>query len=301
MTVDMLGTRRAKKSAYQLRAVAGRIHHLVQKSRCLRRGRQIGLMLTGCRTNNHSRMPPFQGKDMSLLPRPTFTNYANLSNSWTLQFAPGTRLDCFRYANGTTFSKDTTCEHLAEQNGVSVLNLQDWNPYLKGDGCKGFVNGQNTYCVQVSELKSTDMASACVVRQTPDGGNSCEDFVKKWSLNMEDFLEWNPSVGTNCTKWSNGSYLVVRYRHALLMTSRSCVLHWGSTLSATWHRCELQSICRRQCIRQYVFTARGQPYGADSRIVDGSRCTGIEQRYGLTHGRFVAWNPAVKKDCKFCA
>lgn len=152
-------------------------------------------------------MPPFQGTDMSLLPRPTFTNYANLSNTWTMRFAPGTRLDCFRYANGTTFPKDTTCERLAEQNGVSVSDLQDWNPSLKKGGCKSFVNGQYTYCVQASELKSNDMASTCVIRQTPDGGSTCVDFIKKWSLNMEDFLEWNPSVGTNCTTWSNGVYV----------------------------------------------------------------------------------------------
>lgn len=65
----------------------------------------------------------FIGTDPSLLPTPGFSGSINGSDIWTYNYAKGTRLDCYLYANGSDFGSSAACIDVAKAAGVTTSNL----------------------------------------------------------------------------------------------------------------------------------------------------------------------------------
>ena len=144
---------------------------------------------------------------MSLMPTPTKPGFINGSvsddgSSWSYTFAPGTRLDCYTYANTTVFGNNSaSCQTLAYNYGVNETDLQFWNPILNGS-CT--LDPSQTYCVQLMQMNSTNATSSCVAWDIPDSHWSCANFLSSWGLDLDEFSSWNPSVGSKCENWRFG-------------------------------------------------------------------------------------------------
>jgi hypothetical protein len=147
------------------------------------------------------RTPAWVGTAVSLLPSPTHPGSMNGSSDWMYNFAPGTRLDCLLYANGTQFGASASCADVAKGYGVDQTDLTQWNPSLNTT-CT--LNGNLTYCVRFLENNATDVTPYCVMDDTPSFNTSCDTFLAAWGLDLSQFALWNPDVGSNCENWDNG-------------------------------------------------------------------------------------------------
>ncbi|XP_014551470.1 carbohydrate-binding module family 50 protein, partial [Bipolaris victoriae FI3] len=207
-------------------------------------------------------LPPFVGMEASLLPAPTMGGMINGSDIWTFQFAEGTRMDCAAYANGTDFTSGASCDQVAAQFGSSMTDLIRWNPSLSPSSCK--LDGQLTYCVRAVTLRSHNMTQYCTLEDVPSPGSDCNTFLGLWNLDKETFSDFNPSVGKKCENWALGTSYCVFTRHFR-----------QSGIIATCNRWDMANVT---------------DYGEDA-------CGIFERKYGLTHGRFIAWNPMLNNDC----
>jgi hypothetical protein len=153
-------------------------------------------------------MPSWASTAATLLPTPTLVSVYNgtlpVENStWYYHYANGTRLDCYTYANATAFNTtNSTCTTLAYNYGVNVTDLQFWNPMLNSAICS--LDPTVAYCTQLMQVNATNMTPTCVWWDTPDPGDTCDDFLAVWGLGLDDFSSWNLDVGSACENWRFG-------------------------------------------------------------------------------------------------
>jgi len=202
-------------------------------------------------------------------------------------FANGSVLDCHIHrappvrVNGSLVDS-YKCSDYARFYGISFAQLLSWNPSLVEQTAEPDNNGDcylwpgEKYCAQrdASIGRAPDTATACVDAQLAESGarSTCEGFLAWYGLGdapgRAAFLEWNPSVGPDCKAFrSGGTYCVAVLKFRPASTIATC---------SRWHLL------------------------AKEDVVKGGMevCTRVETKYGLTHGRFVAWNPSVLNNCE---
>ncbi|ORY04390.1 hypothetical protein BCR34DRAFT_57224 [Clohesyomyces aquaticus] len=206
-------------------------------------------------------LPPFVGTEASLLPKPTFGGMINGSDIWTYTYAPGTRLDCDKYANVTDVGASALCETVAKGYGITVEQLVNWNPSLN-TSC--VFDAKLTYCVQPSILHVTNTTQYCTVEDQPSFGQTCDDFLALWDLDYETFEAFNPGIGSKCDKWQLGHSYCVMALHFRQLGQVSTCNKWDMANITNWVQ---------------------------------DPCGIIETKNGLSHARFVAWNPSVLQNC----
>jgi len=194
--------------------------------------------------------PTNLGTDASLLPKPTFGGSINGSDVWTYKYAPGSRLDCYLYANGTQFGNSAACADVGKGYGVTVQNLTDWNPSLLNNSCT--LDGKLTYCVQPMRLNATNYTQSCVLSDTPDYGLSCADFLAVWGIDIGEFSAWNPGVGSACENWVLGKWNMQCDRRIGLTGFRSRVLRCDQAFPTARYCLNLQPIHCGKHLQQFV-------------------------------------------------
>ncbi|KAH6679021.1 hypothetical protein B0J14DRAFT_649409 [Halenospora varia] len=109
-----------------------------------------------------------------------------------------------------------------------------------------------------------DSTSYWLQWDTAPPGYTCNNFTITRGIHPDRFVEWNPSVGTGCANWKTGySYCIAVYH---------------------FKQPGIVSTCNQYTLAHDTDSVR-------------SPCLIVETQYGLTHGRFVAWNPAVGVNC----
>ncbi|KAL8366130.1 hypothetical protein RB595_004753 [Gaeumannomyces hyphopodioides] len=159
------------------------------------------------------------------------------------------------------------CSDFARVYGATMAQLLEWNPSLRnrttagGGDCDLWAAEQ--YCARRDEDKSAaGRTGACIALEGAETGarGTCAGFVEWHGLSMSAFLQWNPGLGSQCENFRAGTSYCVKVRgFRPADTIATCT---------RWHPTEA-----------------------------GNTCSVIEQRYGLSHARFVAWNPSVLSDC----
>lgn len=234
-------------------------------------------------------LPPFLGTEASLLPAATMGGMINGSDIWTFQFAEHTRKDCAAYANGTDFSLGASCDDVAAKYGSTAADLIKWNPSLSASSCR--LDGQLTYCVREFTLRSQNMTQYCTLEDVPSPGSNCSTFLDVWNLDTETFAAFNPAVGDNCENWALGTSYCVFARHFRQPGIISTCNKWDMA---------------NETNRKYPPHSSSPPpqnFPLTTLLTINTRtdlddpCGIFETKYGLTHGRFVAWNPMVNNDC----
>ncbi|KAI0141569.1 hypothetical protein GGR57DRAFT_404025 [Xylariaceae sp. FL1272] len=210
---------------------------------------------------------------MSALPTATYVPY---STNKTTPYANNTRLDCTSYitapfrvnvtsVNGTSvITTSSSCSAAAAAYGVSLLDFLLWNPGLGNDTTSCTLTPMRQYCAQITSARAEDVTDACVKFQIPSPGYDCDNFMAQSGIEPSEFVRWNPSVGSDCSKFSPGTeYCVGVYHYKQPGITTNCNL-FAVANDTNWAH---------------------QP------------CQIIETKFGLSHARFVAWNPAVLTNC----
>ena len=199
-------------------------------------------------------------------------------------FANGSVLDCHLHrpppvrVNGS-LTDSYLCADYALFYGITLAQLIEWNPSLleqtgaAGGGADCYLWPGEKYCAQRDNSTglAPGMTNACVDLRIAESGarGTCEGFLGWYGLGdakgREAFGEWNPSVGGECKGFkAGGTYCVAVRGFRAKGTIATC---------SRWHLLQSEDLA--------------------------SGCGGVEGKYGVTHGRFVAWNPVLGSDCKF--
>ncbi|KAJ3577806.1 hypothetical protein NPX13_g2762 [Xylaria arbuscula] len=206
---------------------------------------------------------------MTLLPAATYIPY---TSNETTPYANSTRMDCISYItapflvdiidNNNTVTS-SSCSDAAAAYGLSLSDFLLWNPDL--NGINPCVLANNTkYCAQASTVQAQNITESCIQTQIPEPGYSCLSFVAQAGIDPNQFTLWNPSVGSDCSNFQPGlEYCVAVYHYQQPGITSNC--------------------------NKFVV--------ANDTNWANSPCQIIETKFGLSHARFVAWNPSVLSNC----
>ncbi|KLU89886.1 hypothetical protein MAPG_08855 [Magnaporthiopsis poae ATCC 64411] len=209
--------------------------------------------------------------EFGAMPSPTMTMpYPQAGYMYPI--ANGSVLDCQLYRappvkpDGLGTSIDSyKCSDFARVYGTTVGQLLELNPSLRNRTANGDceLRPSEQYCVRRDVDKSTVGATKyCVGLSVAETGprQTCAGFIGWHNLTMSAFLLWNPGLGSKCENFHAGSSYCTQVRG----------LRPADTISS--------------CTRWHLVAA-------------DNNCAAIEQKYGLSHARFLAWNPSVLGDC----
>ncbi|KAK8036494.1 hypothetical protein PG991_001631 [Apiospora marii] len=202
---------------------------------------------------------------MSAYPEATY-----VAKSAPPPYANRTRLDCAVYVtapvltnytgNGTT---SLDCQDVAAQYGIDLADFVDWNPSLEGvQPCRMAIDIQ--YCAQTYSRVSPGIVGACVQREVAPAGYDCHKFTAGRGLEPDQFVLWNPDVGGGCERFRVGTSYCVAVHH--------------------YAQPGITSNCNKLAMANETDWVRNP-------------CQIIETQFGVSHARFVAWNPAVQTNC----
>jgi hypothetical protein len=234
------------------------------------------------------RLPEFIGVDMSSLPQPTWPAFNNTSNDWTFNFAPGTRLDCYRYANGSDFGANISCDNAVKGFGVSVEELKQWNPSLNSS-CT--LSQEFTYCSLRVTQNAPDMTKYCIKTDVPRFNATCTQFRRNWALGLDLLSAWNPRVGPKCENWKLGQCVPILQcskRSTNTLRQRLFLLRRSSAFQAEWHRVYVQPVCKGKFIQWYIFTHRSKHQHRSN--ANASSC--YSRSRSVWRNRDKVWTPA---------
>ncbi|KAI2463544.1 hypothetical protein F4781DRAFT_416270 [Annulohypoxylon bovei var. microspora] len=206
----------------------------------------------------------------TLTPMSMYPNATYVASSAGAPYGNLTRMDCDTYAtapiltnytiNGTT---SFACEDVVKQYGVTMDNFLDWNPSL--NGTSPCVMANNTqYCVATYATISPGIVGACIQTDIATSGYDCNGFMAIHGLDKDRFSLWNPGVGTNCENFKVGTYYCTAVAHYKQPGITSNCNLFASPNDTDWANLP---------------------------------CQEVETQYGISHDRFVAWNPAVLDNC----
>ncbi|KAH8682066.1 hypothetical protein BX600DRAFT_544497 [Xylariales sp. PMI_506] len=215
---------------------------------------------TSSTSTNTIHMTPF-----SMFPSQTTIVAANYT---IIPWANGTRTDCQYYLDPPVLTNQSTnttsflCTDAALAYGITLNELLEWNPSLpSGSSCT--MDSGEQYCVG-TYITQANATATCVEYELTVPGYDCYTFSNLYGVDYSQFLLWNPEVGDNCENFAMGT--------------EYCVAVYGYKQPGIISTCNL------------FVTAN------DTNWID-QPCQIIETEYGISHLRFVAWNPVVQDNC----
>ncbi|KAL2837617.1 hypothetical protein BJX68DRAFT_273009 [Aspergillus pseudodeflectus] len=195
-----------------------------------------------------------------------------------LPMAPGTRKDCFLYAEGADMQCDIAgtifsliCHLMAEGWDLSLSELGILNPSLNTSSKACAPDPQYQYCMQLLDGVFTPSPTP-TSSLTPTPGLPIR-VLTEFGMTMAEFYSWNPAVGPDCAGlWLDYQYCI----HGPSSTS---------TPSPTPPALPIRDGAIEGC-QQY------EP------IVAPTTCQSFLDEYDISMAEFYAWNPAVGSQCQ---
>ncbi|KAL4883886.1 hypothetical protein BJY04DRAFT_226219 [Aspergillus karnatakaensis] len=228
---------------------------------------------------------------------------------------------CTYWAND--IASHDTCAALQDYFGITTQQLASWNPSLSVTDCT--LTEGNSYCVEgpnvppptsttrtTTTTTTSTRTATTATTTTPSGpsptqpgiepscnefyrvitGDTCYDIAVEYGIQLQQFYEWNPAVGTSCAGLQAGYFV--------------CVGIPGQTTTQTT-RTTTASTSTRTTTTAPEPTATGpspqQPGIIDTckrfyMVAAGDTCAEIAADNGITLNSFYTWNPAVGSDCR---
>ncbi|KAM7221626.1 carbohydrate-binding module family 50 protein [Rhypophila decipiens] len=183
-----------------------------------------------------------------------------------------------------------TCDTVAKANGISVAQLQQWNPSA-GSNCAGL--WANAYaCVSTIGHTPTPVApgngiqtpsplqqqivSNCDAFYKVQRDENCDKVASKNGISVSQLQQWNPSVGSNCAGLWADAYACV----SIIGHTPTPVNPGNGVQTPT----PIQDGMTKSC--------------KTFHLVSGQTCQSVLDRYKITLASFYKWNPAVGNSCQ---
>lgn len=199
------------------------------------------------------------------------------------------------------------CQAVTDRNGISLVDFLSWNPKVGSDClglwanvyvCVGVIGGSGPSTTDNPTPTPTSPANG-VTTPTPtqpgmvndcngfdfvNSGDGCKAVADRNGISLEDFLSWNPDVGSGCSGLWADVYV--------------CVGVIGGTTPPT--PTTLSTSTRTgNGIATPTPTQPGMVSNCDGfhLVGSGDSCYDIADEAGIWLLEFYAWNPAVGTDC----
>ncbi|KKP02983.1 LysM domain-containing protein [Trichoderma harzianum] len=189
---------------------------------------------------------------------PAMTSYPNATYVASTADAP--------YANGTRMDCTNyfTAPILTNYtgNGTTSFNCQDAVSQFDID-MADFLTW-NPSLSALNPCTMTNNTHSCVQKATAPPGYDCIGFTSRHGIDQDQFALWNPEVGSDCAQFKIGTQYCID------------VLHYRQP--------GITSNCNK-------FVAANNTNWVELP------CQIIETEFGISHARFIAWNPAVQDNC----
>ncbi|KEQ57758.1 uncharacterized protein M437DRAFT_30258, partial [Aureobasidium melanogenum CBS 110374] len=237
-----------------------------------------------------------------------------------LPLANGTRQDCESYFDGTIFQVDVSfwdsiCQLAAVSFDVDLNSFGTWNQGLNvtsplcafqsgvqycarlylGDPVEADNNGKSSQ----SDLPIRDGTSVnCTSFADVVDGDTCQSVLDAYRLNIDQFYNYNPAVGKDCSNlWTGYQYCVQDPSYVDVVDGDSLSTSTSNTRSGSSATTLPSSTIAGPS--PSAPTQTGQPsdctrwYTAQA----GDSCSSVANEAFITLDQFYSWNPAVSTDC----
>ncbi|KAJ5933735.1 carbohydrate-binding module family 50 protein [Penicillium verhagenii] len=241
---------------------------------------------------------------VSVLPSPVQTGIVSTCTGWYLA------------------DSDDTCEEIAEIFGTfSEDDFLSWNPAV-GSGCSNITAG-DYYCVAVPGTPTTATTTATTATYSTNGvgpqpeqtgisddcasywlvgvDDTCEIIEEENSITEDQFLDWNPALGSDCSSLLENYYVCVLMPNATTTGGNLTLSADNSTTSAS------SSFTASSTITTASSPSLSTPTPYQSGMVSGCErfylvesnndCYDIALEANIALTDFYTWNPAVGSDC----
>ncbi|KZL66303.1 LysM domain-containing protein [Colletotrichum tofieldiae] len=204
-----------------------------------------------------------------------------------------------------------TCSAIALQHGISVQQMQAWNPSVDST-CSGlwasFYVCVRTIGFQPPATSSTSKSTTTksdneITTPTPNQPNmvkncnkfhlirtttTCQGIVEYNKISMADFLKWNPSVGSNCESLWLDTYACVGVIGGSTTPAKTTTTNAATTTKAgngVTTPTPIQPGMVDNCNKFHL-------------IRETTTCQGIVDYNKITMTDFLKWNPSVGSKCE---
>lgn len=191
------------------------------------------------------------------------------------------------------------CTAIAQEYGISMRQLMDYNPEVKAD-CSGLWLGYYV-CVSIIGVEPTTttttsttstptngistptptrpgMVSNCDAFYNVKSGDECGVIARNHGISVNQLYTWNTQIGADCSGLWAGYYICVS---VIGVDPTSTTTSTGNGIATpTPTQTGMVGNCR-------VFHL----------VVSGDNCESIAQDAGITLARFYSWNSAVGSSC----
>ncbi|EEQ31172.1 LysM domain-containing protein [Microsporum canis CBS 113480] len=227
---------------------------------------------------------------LSVPPSPTKytpTTFPPINSSFTYTpTLPDLSTDCEGFHQAT--AGDTCRSVLMLFNFISQEQFFKWNPGLKGN-CDGLWEGY-WYCIAVKgftpifprvtakpSIVPAGQPGTCNAWYLTTDSETCNEISIMFGTFTEAaFIEWNPSVGSDCARIKRGAYYCVGIPGT--PTTRTAPLPTYTVPTET----PVQSGIAPSCNKLWLVSL-------------SDTCESISKQRGISEQQFLAWNPAVGK------
>ncbi|KAJ5205117.1 hypothetical protein N7491_004261 [Penicillium cf. griseofulvum] len=194
-----------------------------------------------------------------------------------------------------------SCDSIAAGNGITAAQVFEWNPSVGSDCsglwannyiCVGLIGGSGPAPTTTSSSSTGNgiatptptqpgMVDTCDGFYLVKAGDTCASIASRHSISQQQFLEWNPSVGSDCTGlWANNYVCVGRI--GATTTSAPTTSTGNSNGIAT--PTPTQPGMVDNCNGFYFAKA-------------GDTCASIAVKSGISQQQLLSWNPSIGSDC----
>ncbi|PYH81263.1 hypothetical protein BO82DRAFT_336349 [Aspergillus uvarum CBS 121591] len=228
--------------------------------------------------------------------------------AWGMAIAPRQQVIC---TYETAASSGDTCQSFSAGWGLDVSTFRSLNP---GITCPDLVAGQN-YCVvgtvlsggsttSSSTLTTSTSTAVSLSSSTPHQpqqtgtaancdqfylvqiGDSCEKIEAQFDISATQFLEWNPSVNSDCSNILAGYYYCVDVPGTTAPVTTTVPATTTTTTPA-------DGITTPTPIQ----TGMTDNCSKFDLVQSGDSCEAIAAKYDIQLSSFYTWNPAVGSSC----
>lgn len=213
---------------------------------------------------------------------------------------PGMVKDCDKFH---MVEDGDNCAAIAKANGISLSQITTWNPEVGAD-CTGLWIGYYV-CVSKIGLSPTttiatttkptngittptpiqpDMVGNCDAFHQVKDGDSCAAIASGNGISLDQFYNWNPSVGKGCKTLWKGYYVCVSIVGVKPTTTAkpTATKPPGNGVATPT---PIQPGMTKSCKKFH-------------KVVSGDQCDTIAKKAGISQAQLLKWNPGVGKGCK---
>lgn len=200
-------------------------------------------------------------------------------------------------------AQGVVCSQVISYQKITLADFVKWNPSVRDDCsgmwaevnvCVGVIGGPTTTSkpttttsagngVQTPQPTQPGMVTNCAKFHYVAEGVVCSQITSYQKISLEDFVKWNPTVGSDCTKMQAGVHVCVGLIGGTTTTNKPTTTTTAGNGIQTPQPTQPGMVTN---CKKFHFAATG--------VV----CSQITSYQKISLADFLKWNTGISSDCK---